>query len=76
MTSTSLITVSVATFVFALVTALSAIDVGGKDALAATAAYTAVLVVIIGNEHVFQCWPSNESRYRLWNGIKMTEKKM
>lgn len=48
MTSTSLITVSVATFVFALVTALSAIDVGGKDALAATAAYTAVLVVIIG----------------------------
>lgn len=43
-----LITVSDATFIFALVMALFATDVGGKDVLAATAAYTAVLVVIIG----------------------------
>lgn len=47
-TTTSLITVSVATFIFALVMALFATDVGGKDVLAATAAYAAVLVVFIG----------------------------
>lgn len=47
-TSTSLITVSVATFVFALVMALFATDVGGKDVLAATVAYAAALVVFIG----------------------------
>ena len=47
-TNPSLITVSVATFVFALALAVGAIDSGGKDVLGATAAYAAVLVVFIG----------------------------
>ena len=46
--NTSLITVSVATFLFALVMALWATDMVGKDVLATTAAYVAVLVVFIG----------------------------
>ena len=44
----SLITVSVAAIVFALTLALCATDECGKDVLAATAAYTAVLVVFVG----------------------------
>ncbi|UKZ86722.1 uncharacterized protein TrAFT101_002546 [Trichoderma asperellum] len=47
-TSASLCTVSVATFIFALVMALFATEVDGKDVLAATAAYAAVLVVLFG----------------------------
>ena len=47
-TNISLITVSAATFVFALALAVGAIDSGGKDVLGATAAYAAVLVVFIG----------------------------
>ena len=46
--NTSLITVSVATFVFALVLAFIARDSAGKDVLGATAAYAAVLVVFVG----------------------------
>ncbi|KAN0115486.1 hypothetical protein V8E51_005030 [Hyaloscypha variabilis] len=46
--NTSLITVSVATFLFALLLALCATDSEGKDILAATAAYAAVLVVFVG----------------------------
>jgi hypothetical protein len=46
--NTSLITTSVATFVFAIALALEATDTAGKDVLAATAAYTAVLVVFVG----------------------------
>lgn len=46
--NTSLITVSVATFVFALVLAFIARDGAGKDVLGATAAYAAVLVVFVG----------------------------
>lgn len=46
--NTSLITVSAATFLFALVLALVATDSDGKDVLAATAAYAAVLVVFVG----------------------------
>ena len=46
--NTSLITVSVATFLFAMVLALVASDSAGKDVLAATAAYAAVLVVLVG----------------------------
>lgn len=44
----NLITVSVATIVFALLLALGAQDSTGKDVLAATAAYAAVLVVFLG----------------------------
>lgn len=44
----SLITTSVATFIFAITLALGATDSAGKDVLAATAAYTAVLVVFVG----------------------------
>jgi hypothetical protein len=47
-TSTSLITLSVATFIFALLMAFFATDADGKDVLAATAAYVAVLVVFVG----------------------------
>lgn len=47
-TSTSLSTVSVATFIFALVMALFATKVDRNDVLAATAAYAALLVVFIG----------------------------
>lgn len=46
--NTSLITVSVATFLFALVLAIIANDSSGKDVLGATAAYAAVLVVFVG----------------------------
>lgn len=46
--NTSLITVSVATFVFALALAFIARDSAGKDVLGATAAYAAVLVVFVG----------------------------
>lgn len=44
----SLITTSVAVFVFGFILAFGATDSTGKDVLAATAAYTAVLVVFIG----------------------------
>ena len=46
--NTNLITVSVATFLFALVLAFVARDSAGKDVLASTAAYAAVLVVFVG----------------------------
>lgn len=46
--NTSLITSSVATFVFALVMAFAARDSAGKDVLGITAAYAAVLVVFVG----------------------------
>jgi hypothetical protein len=46
--NTSLITTSAATFVFAIALAIGAIDTAGKDVLAATAAYAAVLVVFVG----------------------------
>ena len=46
--NTSLITVSVATFIFALVMAVAAKESAGKDVLGATAAYAAVLVVFVG----------------------------
>jgi len=46
--NTSLITTSVATFVFAIALAIGATDTAGKDVLAATAAYAAVLVVFVG----------------------------
>ena len=46
--NTSLVTVSIATFLFALVLAFIARDSAGKDVLAATAAYAAVLVVFVG----------------------------
>lgn len=46
--NTSLITVSVATFLFALLLAFIASDSAGKDVLGATAAYAAVLVVFVG----------------------------
>src|SRR4051812_4232954 len=44
----SLVTTSVATVIFALMLAFGARDSTGKDVLAATAAYTAVLIVFIG----------------------------
>ncbi|PMD20462.1 hypothetical protein NA56DRAFT_689902 [Hyaloscypha hepaticicola] len=44
----SLITTAIATVLFALMLALGATDSTGKDVLAATAAYAAVLVVFIG----------------------------
>jgi hypothetical protein len=47
-TNTSLITVSIATFIFALLLAWGAIGSAGKDVSAATAAYAAVLVVFVG----------------------------
>ncbi|KAI0153050.1 hypothetical protein GGR57DRAFT_154370 [Xylariaceae sp. FL1272] len=46
---TCLITTSVATVVFAVILAFGARDATGKDVLAATAAYTAVLVVFLGS---------------------------
>lgn len=46
--NTNLITVSLATIVFAILLAIGASDSTGKDVLAATAAYTAVLVVFFG----------------------------
>ena len=46
--NTSLITVSIATFLFALALAFIAKDSSGKDVLGATAAYAAVLVVFVG----------------------------
>jgi len=49
---TSLITVSVATFLFAISVAVGAQDSLGKDVLAATAAYAAVLVVFVGTSSV------------------------
>ena len=44
----SLITTSLATFIFALFLAVGATNSAGKDVLAATAAYAAVLVVFVG----------------------------
>jgi len=44
----SLITTSVAVLLFGLALAFGATDSTGKDVLAATAAYTAVLVVFVG----------------------------
>ena len=44
----SLVTTSLATFLFALILAFSATESAGKDVLAATAAYAAVLVVFVG----------------------------
>jgi hypothetical protein len=46
--NTSIITTSVATVLFAVSLAGRATDLGGKDVLAATAAYAAVLVVFVG----------------------------
>ncbi|KAK3346424.1 hypothetical protein B0T25DRAFT_551967 [Lasiosphaeria hispida] len=46
--NTSLITTSVAVVLFSLALAFGATDSSGKDVLAATAAYTAVLVVFVG----------------------------
>ena len=46
--NTSLITVSVAAFLFAMVLALVASDSAGKDVLAITAAHAVVLVVLVG----------------------------
>ena len=46
--STSLITSSVATMLFALVLALAAKSLKGQEILGATAAYAAVLVVFVG----------------------------
>lgn len=46
--NTNLVTVSVATILFAFLLAIGASDGTGKDVLAATAAYTAVLVVFFG----------------------------
>jgi VIT1/CCC1 family predicted Fe2+/Mn2+ transporter len=46
---TSLITVAAATILVALLLAVYATDSTGKDVLAATAAYAAVLVVFVGN---------------------------
>ncbi|KAK0710484.1 hypothetical protein B0T21DRAFT_376666 [Apiosordaria backusii] len=46
--NTSLITVSVATAIFIIVLAYGAKGLAGKDVLAATAAYAAVLVVFVG----------------------------
>ena len=44
----SLVTTSLATFLFALILAFGATESAGKDVLAATAAYAAVLVVFVG----------------------------
>ena len=44
----SLVTTSFATFIFALILAVGATNSAGKDVLAATAAYAAVLVVFFG----------------------------
>jgi VIT1/CCC1 family predicted Fe2+/Mn2+ transporter len=44
----SLVTTSVATAIFAIVIALWSTYASGKDVLASTAAYTAVLVVFVG----------------------------
>lgn len=46
--NTSLITTSVAVFIFAVLLANGASDSSGKDILGATAAYAAVLVVFVG----------------------------
>ncbi|KAF5008830.1 hypothetical protein FDECE_4909 [Fusarium decemcellulare] len=46
--NTSLITASVATAIFVLVLTVAGRGLGGKDVLAATAAYAAVLVVFVG----------------------------
>ena len=43
-----LVTTSVAMLLFAFILVLGATDSSGKDVLAATAAYTAVLVVFVG----------------------------
>ncbi|KAK0659462.1 hypothetical protein QBC41DRAFT_331484 [Cercophora samala] len=51
--NTSLITVSVATALFVLVLAIFAKGLAGKDVLAATAAYAAVLVVFVGTSLEF-----------------------
>jgi hypothetical protein len=45
---TSIITASVATFLFASLLAVTARSLEGKDVLAAVAAYAAVLVVFVG----------------------------
>lgn len=46
--NTSIITASVATALFVLVIGIGGRELGGKDILAATAAYAAVLVVFVG----------------------------
>jgi hypothetical protein len=46
--NTSVITASVATILFALILAMMGRSLAGKDVLAATAAYAAVLVVFVG----------------------------
>lgn len=46
--NTNLITVSISTILFAFLVATGVSDGTGKDVLAATAAYTAVLVVFFG----------------------------
>jgi len=47
-TTVNLVTVSAATFFFAIALAIGAKESSGKDVLAATAAYAAVLVVFVG----------------------------
>jgi VIT1/CCC1 family predicted Fe2+/Mn2+ transporter len=46
---TALITTSIVTIVFAIITAFSASDSSGKDVLIVTAAYAAVFVVFVGS---------------------------
>lgn len=46
--NTTVITASVATFLFVLVLAFGAPNLKGQDVLAATAGYAAVLVVFVG----------------------------
>jgi hypothetical protein len=57
----SLGTTSVATVIFALMLAFGARDSTGKDVLAATAAYTAVLVVFIGTSLASTTAPATPS---------------
>lgn len=54
--NTSRITVSLATFLFALLLAIVAKDSAGKDVLAATAAYAAVLIVFVGTSMAPSSW--------------------
>lgn len=73
-TSTSLSTVSVATFIFALVMALFATKVDRNDVLAATATYAALLVVFIGTSKPSNANWGDESVYILWDGNTAIEK--
>ena len=54
----SLVTISVATILFALCLAVFANSTAGKDVLAATAAYAAVLVVFLGTSNTSASSPS------------------